>query len=255
LKNILLISNKILSIRHDLYTSEIAKKRRNGESMKNEIKRFCYDFGADVCGIANIKRFSEAPKGFHPADILPTCKSVIVFGLALPKGLTKVDSRLIYGHFNNAVTGYVDTIAFQTAKKIEKEYGVISVPVPCDSPYDYWDADKLEGKGLLSMKHAAVLAGLGALGKNTLLLNPEYGNLLTVGVILTELDLESDELNENICLEECRLCIDNCPIHGLDGKSVNQMLCRLNTYKKTKRGFDTVECNECRTICPKKYGK
>ena len=39
------------------------------------------------------------------------------------------------------------------------------------------------------MKHTAVLCGIGALGKNTLLLNPQYGNELTIGVILTDLNL------------------------------------------------------------------
>ena len=32
-----------------------------------------------------------------------------------------------------------------------------------DGPYEHWDSDKLEGRGLLSMKHMAVQAGLGTL--------------------------------------------------------------------------------------------
>lgn len=222
--------------------------------MKNKIKKFCYNLGADVCGIANIDRFSDAPKGYHPADILPSCRTVIVIGIALPRGLTKVNSRLIYGHFNNFSIQQIDNITFSIAKKIENEFNAISLPIPCDGPYEYWESEEMEGRGLLSMKHAAVLAGLGTLGKSTLLLNEEYGNLLTVGVILTELELESDDLAESICIKECRLCIDNCPAHALNGENVVQKLCRLNTYKKTARGFDTVECYKCRDICPVKYG-
>jgi epoxyqueuosine reductase QueG len=37
------------------------------------------------------------------------------------------------------------------------------------------------------MKHAAVNAGIGALGKNTLLINKKYGNRLVIGAILTTL--------------------------------------------------------------------
>ena len=44
--------------------------------------------------------------------------------------------------------------------------------MPCDNPYEYWDEDKLEEKGLISMKHTAILCGIDSLGKNTLLLNP-----------------------------------------------------------------------------------
>ena len=43
--------------------------------MKDRIKEFILSIGADVCGVANVDRFSEAPKGFHPRDIFPDCKS------------------------------------------------------------------------------------------------------------------------------------------------------------------------------------
>ncbi|HNW50026.1 MAG TPA: hypothetical protein PKH79_03025 [Prolixibacteraceae bacterium] len=35
----------------------------------NSIKEVAYSLGADVCGIANVERFTNAPKGFHPSDI------------------------------------------------------------------------------------------------------------------------------------------------------------------------------------------
>lgn len=37
--------------------------------------------------------------------------------------------------------------------------------------------------------------------------------------------------------------------------SVVQKLCRNNAYGKTKRGFDIVECNKFRKVCPMRYGK
>lgn len=223
--------------------------------MENKIKQAIISYGADVCGIANIDRFSDSPKGFSPTDIFKECKSVITFGIALPKGLTKIEPRLIYGHFNYDICHEVDKIALSSAKLIEREFSGIAVPVPCDSPYEYWDEENMCGKGLISMKHAAVLSGIGTLGKNTLLLNPQYGNLLTIGAILTNLNLKSDELCENICIEKCTRCIDNCPTSAISDNHVNQKLCRLNTYGKTNRGFDTVDCNKCRIVCPMRYGK
>lgn len=35
--------------------------------------------GADICKIAAVDRFKDAPKGFHPRDIYPECQSVVVF--------------------------------------------------------------------------------------------------------------------------------------------------------------------------------
>lgn len=40
--------------------------------------------GADLCGIADPKALCGAPKGFHPFDVMPECKSVIVIAQSFP---------------------------------------------------------------------------------------------------------------------------------------------------------------------------
>lgn len=222
--------------------------------MEKDLKQMILSCGADVCGIANIDRFANTPEGFSPKDIYDGCRSVLVFGVALPKGLTKVDSRLIYGHFNNFLCHQVDEIAIRGAKILENDYSAVAIPMPCDSPYEFWEEENMIGRGLISMKHAAALSGIGEIGKNSLLINPQYGNLLTIGAILTNLDLKSDERCKTLCISGCTKCIDACPVHAIEPETVNQKLCRLNTYGKTSRGFDTVECNRCRVVCPMRYG-
>jgi epoxyqueuosine reductase QueG len=223
--------------------------------LKEEIRKIVLNLGADVCGFANIDRFIDAPKGFHPCDSYRDCKSAIVIGFALPKGLFEVKPDLMYGHFNNLTTPAVDKITMTAAKIIEDNYDGIAVPIPCDAPYEYWDSQKMEGRGLISMRHAAVNAGIGTMGKNTLLINKKYGNRLTIGVILTNLELGSDDLAEPICVEGCNLCIKKCPAQAITGESIIQKLCRNNAFGKTERGFDTVVCNQCRTVCPMRFGE
>ncbi len=223
--------------------------------MNNDVKQIIYSYGADVCGIADIERFAAAPPGFSPSDLFRDCKSVIVFGCTLPRGITKADSRLVYGHYNSLLCDEVDKIALRGAKALERKFGAKAVPLPCDNPYEYWDSETLTGKGLISMKHAAVLCGLGTLGKSSLLLNPEYGNLLVLGAILFELKLQSDKPCEEICIKNCKKCIEACPVRAIGHGVVNQSLCRQNAYGKTSRGFDTVDCNQCRMVCPMRYGK
>ena len=220
---------------------------------EEKVKQVVFSKGADLCGIANINRFSNTPAGFHPLDIYKECKSVIVFAKKLPKGLAYVNPRIIYNHANKLNISAVDKITYEASISIE-QLGCTAVPLPCDGPYEYWEQDNLRGKGLLSMRHAAVLAGLGSLGKNTLFISRQYGNFLTLGAILTNLDLKSDPLSEELCVENCRLCLDNCPVKALDGKTANQQLCRPNTYGTNERGFGVVNCNKCRTICPRKFG-
>ena len=222
--------------------------------MEKYIKKVALQYGADVCGIGSIDRFENAPEGFSPLDLYSKCKSVIAVGIALPKGLYEVDSRLMYGHFNAEICTILDNLELKLAKEIERTFNCKAVPVPSDAPYEYWDAEKMTGKGLISMKHTAVLCGLGSIGKSSLLLNAEYGNRLTVGAVLTDLELKGDPIQPDLCIPGCRKCLDSCPVQAIKDGRVEQKLCRSNTYGKTARGFDTVDCNNCRVVCPMKYG-
>lgn len=222
---------------------------------KEQLRHIILDYGAHVCGFADIDRFGDAPKGYHPRDIYAECESVVVFGVALPKGVYMVDSRSIYGHFNSETCRIVDEIAYKIDVLIEIKYGATCVPIPADGPLKYWDAKLLEGRGLLSMKHTAVQAGIGTLGKNTLFLNKIYGNRLTLGCVLTNVKVNSDTYAEPLCLQDCNECIENCPSKALRKDEVSQKECRLNAYGSSNQGFGTVGCNCCRTICPIRFGE
>jgi epoxyqueuosine reductase len=221
--------------------------------MEDQIKKIFTKFGADLCGIANVERFANAPSGFYPQDIFAACKSVIVFAKHLPKGLTAVSPRIVYIKGTETNLELLDRIGYLASLEIE-QLGGIAVPLPSDSPYEYWDSEKLEGRGILSMRHAAQLSGSGSMGKNNLIITKKYGNLINIGAVLTNLDLKSDPLAEELCLANCRLCLDNCPQKALDGVTVNQKLCREFAYSNNQRGFAVCNCNRCRTVCPRGRG-
>lgn len=60
------------------------------------------------------------------------------------------------------------------------------------TPYFHWDEGTHYAAGDLSHKHAAVVAGLGVLGKNTLLITPQFGNRVNLVSIVTDLEIEPD---------------------------------------------------------------
>jgi epoxyqueuosine reductase QueG len=110
--------------------------------------------------------------------------------------------------------------------------------------------------GILSMRHAAWLAGIGILGKNTLIIDPKFGNMIHIGAILLDVELEGDPMIEDaekLCPEKCRICLDSCPTKALNGMTVNQLLCRPLSQFKTAKGYALENCNICRKSCPRRF--
>jgi epoxyqueuosine reductase len=215
----------------------------------SEIKKISVSLGADKCGIASIDRFKNAPKGFHPIDIYKKCKSVIVFIVQMPTDIILSSNPVPYSHTAYLIYSKLDKIGLDFCKTIQNSDDN-AVPIPSDVPYLYWDNVNSHGIGILSLRHAGFLAGLGILGRNNLLINSDLGNMVYIGAVLTDIELESDPIIENIsCPPNCRICLDSCPQKALDGLTVNQKLCRDFSGLNHDRGFSIYTCNDCRKSC------
>jgi len=221
----------------------------------NLVKEFILKSGADACGIASVSRFVNAPKGFHPADIYTECQSVIVFLKQMPTEIIKAANPVPYTHTAYLLYAELDRISLTLSVFLQKN-GVHGIPVPADVPYLYWDEEKKHGQGILSLRHSAFLAGLGILGRSSLLIHQDLGNMVYIGAVLTNAVLEPDALVEDFsCPPNCSICIDSCPVNALDGVSVNQKLCRQISFYQNERGFDIYDCNACRRLCVLRTGK
>ncbi len=219
------------------------------------LKERAKTLGAHGCGIAGIERFNSAPEGFSPKDIYSKCKSVVVLEKQMPKGAIMAENPVPYTHAAYKMYEELDRLSMELLRCAE-EYGVDGVLIPADVPYMYWDQENMVGKGIISLKHAAVQSGLGIMGHNTIFMSPEYGNMVYLGAILLNAELEEDEINTSFsCVAGCNRCIKACPQKAIRDNHVDQKLCREHSFFQVGRGWDLYNCSECRIKCPLRLGE
>lgn len=217
------------------------------------VKKMADALGADLCGIAPAERFSQAPLGYSPTDVLPGCKSVVVIAVRFLTSTLSARSTIPYTVARNTLAARLDRMTLHISDAIERE-GELAVPPGAVGP-TILDKRNRKLRGIISLKHAAVLAGLGKMGKNTLLVNDRYGNMLWLGAVLTTAELEPDPLAAyDVCPDDCALCLKACPVKALDGVSIDQRKCGRFAFEDDRYAGWRIKCYTCRKICPNCLG-
>ena len=215
------------------------------------VKEIGLHAGANVVGIAASKDFDLAPEGFRPSDALKGCLSVIVLGAAFPR--EALDNSVDYTDMRKEMIEKINGIAKNVAKRI-KTNGYKAREI-CGFGGKWVDSNgRKEQFGLISLKHAAELAGLGVIGKNYLLINPHYGTLLWFSAVLTDADLSPDKKSQHTICDNCDQCIEMCPVQALDNSaSFGKKECS-QMFMKQVNGKWVINCYLCRKVCPKCFG-
>lgn len=150
------------------------------------------------------------------------------------------------------VSSLADQVAHLLALWIEKQ-GYEAIPISARGMYMAALAGEL--KGDLSHKHAAVLAGLGEIGVNTLLINPNFGNRLMLSSIVTNAPMNHDKpFSDKLCTkEECLKCVEVCPVKAISPTGdIEKIKCakyyrpHADIYPETGGLYF---CRECRRVC------
>jgi len=108
-------------------------------------------------------------------------------------------------------------------------------------------------------KAYASLANLGWIGKNSLLIHPQFGSFVFLGGIAVDIELCFDEPNNRTCPSHCTLCMDACPTHAIEKPYVlNATKCiSYFTLEERNKNFYfnnpthyIAGCDLCQKVCP-----
>lgn len=211
----------------------------------DELKSLAQKHGINIFGVADIR---QAKQGFN----LPPAKTQgLKYGLVLGKPLShyvlatlkKGPNRLYLRHYLS-VNRALDKVAHQLARFIASQ-GYRALPIPASRVIN---RRRLIGEA--SHRQLGYLAGLGWIGKSSLLINPRYGAQVRYVSILTNMFIRPDKPLTHGSCGKCRACINICPAQAIKERAndFDRQACYAR-LKEFDRQVGGVICGLCVKTC------
>jgi len=103
----------------------------------------------------------------------------------------------------------------------------------------------------INFKRVAVVAGLGELGWNHLLIHPVWGNHVHLRVLLTDAELHLPRLESRLACLECGECVRSCPAKALSPSRHDVEACAAYQVAHFPAGqAPGPKCEICLRACP-----
>lgn len=225
------------------------KIHTNKSIITKRLKGFSTHYGAKLVGITKLKDYHfYTHRGRHSdvygQEVSSNHTYAIVFAVPMDKDMINRGPMLAEvvetskAYVDAAIIGmtlsyYIRSLGYDARNHMDSNYLLMPVLVARD-------------------------AGLGSIGRNTILTTKDYGSCVRLGVVTTELELEVDSPID-FGLEEfcraCKKCALICPSQSLshnsdkiDGVNYNWTIDAESCYEKWR--YLGTDCGMCISVCP-----
>lgn len=181
--------------------------------MKEKIRAHMKSMGVDDVGFTAVSDY-VSPNTPKIESFFPKAKSIIVMAYRELSTCESMDPQL-------AMNGRLDkkevmrSDAYKICRYLEDEFHAKLLSIPDSFPKG--------GTSSVSLRHAAVAAGLGTFGRHNLVIHPKFGTRVTFTAIVTNLEIESDDKIEEAFCNHCNICVESCPAKALDEEGKTDM--------------------------------
>ncbi|WP_025323847.1 4Fe-4S binding protein [Deferrisoma camini] len=180
--------------------------------MRETIRAFARELGADDVGFAAAGAY-RSPRSPGLDSILPGAQTLVVLAYRELSSCESPNPQI-------AMAGRLEVMEFarscnyRLARHLESACGARAVTVPPSYPLEM-SAETKGAVGDVSLRHAAVAAGLGAFGRHNLVIHPRMGTRVVFTAVLTDLALPGDRPVDDTLCTGCNRCVEACPGNAL----------------------------------------
>ncbi|MFO0823099.1 MAG: tRNA epoxyqueuosine(34) reductase QueG [Gemmataceae bacterium] len=270
---------------------------RNSETIESRLKAEAQRLGFSLSGIApateadGFARYQDwLARGFagemtyladqaeqrrHPASVLPSVRSVLMLGMEYGQRGTRDAECGIEDQEESSASSSASNSGFRIPSSRARVAAYAQGPDYHRYIWDRinelaaWLEVEVPGCNTRAIADTAPLlerdfarrAGLGWIGKNTMLLNPRRGSFFFLAAILTDLVLKTDESFRTSHCGTCTACLDACPTNAfpqafvLDAtKCISYLTIELRSpipeELRPQIGNWLYGCDVCQDVCP-----
>ena len=203
----------------------------SNKQLKDEIIALAKSNWADIVGFAPASRFEDDDPIFR---IMPEVKTVICLAFRNLRGSYRgvEEGTTYYQYSTMSVENMEETVMPMTRIKVAnliESYGYTALPQRRQqrimkeenetNPEMIFDSifRNIEAEPQMDFERSAMLCGIGEIGLHGGLINDEFGPMIRYCFILTDAEIEPDEVKKPHLCDKCGECMKACP-----GKAITE---------------------------------